>query len=1066
MKLNTLQLALVLFVCALVVGMVAPAAVADGGAGEVEGQTADPTAEIDDELAEIDGPTEVVVRLGPAEMDAAAGDAISALQAQTDDAQQPVVRYAEQTDGVYVKNSFFLANALLLEIEDAEQLKELAKIEGVQKIHDNFEVELIEAPSEAGSQTSAADDSDTTYGLDQINAPDVWETHGTKGEGAAIAVLDTGVDITHQDLEGTMFTEDPDDPTFPGGWAEVDGEGELVEGSEPHDTGEHGTHVSGTVVGGDASGTHIGVAPEADLIHGLVLPGGGGTFAQIVGGMEWAVDETEADAISMSLGADGYHPEMIEPVINAEEAGVPVIGSSGNSGHGVSGSPANVFDGMAVGASDADMDIAGFSSGETVDTETAWGDDAPDHWPDEYIVPDVSAPGVAVESSVPGDGYSLFDGTSMAAPHVSGAYALAVSASGGSADPADIRDAMESTAFKPDGEPDEQDERYGHGIIDALATADLAALDSGVEGTVTDESGDPIEGATVSLEDERSTETDADGAFELLAQPGEYELTADTFGFAPETETVEIEEDETTTVDIELADSVDAELVDDQAERIEGGDAIDVTFDAVNVESITVDVDTEIDESDITLFVGDEETEFGEPVESPLALSGELTVTVETAEGTAGEVALEHTFAGMGDELSVSTGPTQVFEELNQIAVVDDQEAFGDDIVDTLADELPLSYEVSAVTSDEAMEGYDVVVVQNVGAQPDEFVQAVDGHTGVLYLDQWGADSQGIEVRSEVMGDPEETEQDDFGDVPIQYEVSEDHEIFDGIAEAGDTVVIHDSPFGDRTWFEGTDFDVLADVGTQDETEGPSFAVDEFRNVVLASTLGYNAFVGDDDFTDDADAILGNSVEFLAENEAPGVDGTITLDEKTVQPGDMASIDLSTELSAAGYEAHITFDPDVAQVNRIDGHDFADPITEIDNEAGTISMAQAQANDEDAPTFARIEFEHVGDLGDETTLEFTDNLTSVNAEDRELTVDTVDGMLAAAPCELGDVNADGQITPFDATLTQQYIVGQEPADEFHTECADMNGDGEITSADVTLILNEIVDGHVQTEVAN
>jgi hypothetical protein len=65
------------------------------------------------------------------------------------------------------------------------------------------------------------------------------------------------------------------------------------------------------------------------------------------------------------------------------------------------------------------------------------------------------------------------------------------------------------------------------------------------------------------------------------------------------------------------------------------------------------------------------------------------------------------------------------------------------------------------------------------------------------------------------------------------------------------------------------------------------------------------------------------------------------------------------------------------------------------------------------------------------------------------------GAVETADCMLGDVNSDGAITVQDATLTQQYIVGDDP-ENFNPSCADMNGDGEITSADVTLILEEIV----------
>ncbi|ELY96518.1 peptidase S8 and S53 subtilisin kexin sedolisin, partial [Natrialba hulunbeirensis JCM 10989] len=81
----------------------------------------------------------------------------------------------------------------------------------------------------------------------------------------------------HQDLD--LYTEDADDPTYPGGWVEIDADGDPVEGSEPYDTHYHGTHVGGTVgaaAPADDDTPAYGVAPNVDLQHGLVLPDGSG----------------------------------------------------------------------------------------------------------------------------------------------------------------------------------------------------------------------------------------------------------------------------------------------------------------------------------------------------------------------------------------------------------------------------------------------------------------------------------------------------------------------------------------------------------------------------------------------------------------------------------------------------------------------------------------------------------------------------------------------------------------------------------------------------------------------
>jgi len=154
-------------------------------------------------------------------------------------------------------------------------------------------------------------------------------------------VLDTGVDADHPDID---LASD--------GWVEFDASGERLD-TEPHDPSGHGTHVTGVVAGGNASGRYVGVAPEARLLHGKVLDDGG-TFAQITAGIEWAL-ERDADVISMSFGipanGDSVHEEaFIEPIRTASEAEAVVVTSSGNTGQGATGSSGNVYDAVAVGA--------------------------------------------------------------------------------------------------------------------------------------------------------------------------------------------------------------------------------------------------------------------------------------------------------------------------------------------------------------------------------------------------------------------------------------------------------------------------------------------------------------------------------------------------------------------------------------------------------------------------------------------------------------------------------------------------------------------------------------------
>jgi subtilisin family serine protease len=503
----------------MTVSVMAPAAAGLSGTQDVT--LTDDKADIHSSLQDVEGTEMVVLRLEEPSTSMVKAQGPSALKQHAEASQQQVKMFADQSAGIEVVNSFWITNAVLVEVNTNKvDLNTLARLRNVEELHANFEASLPEQPepeSATDGKTAQVGPQavDTTYGLDQIDAPEVWDEFGTKGEGARVAVLDTGVDADHPDIE-----------LADNGWAEIGDDGEPVQGSEPFDSDEHGTHVSGTVSGGDASGEYIGVAPNVELMHGLVLNGGRGSFATIVGGMEWAV-ENNADVISMSLGGEGYSDAYIDPVRNAQDSGTVVIVASGNSGEGTSGSPGNVYDALAVGATNSNEQITDFSSGEEVNTQSAWGSAAPSDWPSTYIVPDVSAPGQNVKSSVPGGDYKEFPGTSMATPHVSGVAALMISAAGEDLSPDQIQQTLIDTSFKPSNAPSEQDTRWGHGIVDAFEAVSAVAGSPGpsVEGQVVDQNGDAVDGATVELGSAASTTTDSSGSFSLSADAGTYTLT-------------------------------------------------------------------------------------------------------------------------------------------------------------------------------------------------------------------------------------------------------------------------------------------------------------------------------------------------------------------------------------------------------------------------------------------------------------------------------------------------------------------------------------------------------------
>jgi len=661
----------------IVVALLVAGGVAGVAAGDDPGD-GEPT--ISPAVSEGEGEQLVLVyfgtdRIGPAER--ADGVSVDQLQARADSAQAPLNRFAEATPGVTVRNNFWLGNMALVEIEHARvDVSELAAIDGVEHVGPNFEVTVETGSSVTPASTAPTNSPDTgmtapagvsltqgtlsshyTYGLEQINAPDVWSAYGTKGSGTTVTVLDTGVDPDHQDIDL-------------GKWNEWDRNGNEVDSNpQDYDPDGHGTHVSGTVSGGDAGGTHIGVAPAVTLHHGAVLTQNcnsdcTGTLAQITAGMQWAVDNN-ADVLSMSLGARDYVEQFIDPVRDAQSAGTLVVAASGNNGEGTSSSPGNVYDALSVGASDSNRNIASFSSGEVIDTDSAWGSDAPSDWPSQYTVPTVSAPGSNIESALPGDSYGNKWGTSMAAPHVSGAAALVQAATSSDLSVSEIETALVETADHPDG--DTQDNRYGHGIIDVKAAADYASGDLPANFEVAiDSTNSPIdEGETLTVDatvdntgDESATQT----------------ITLDIPGLGQDSTDVTLSGGESTTVTLSVSTS--SGDGDDYTATVDSDDdsastgvtvnapanfavAIDGTNEPVT-EGETLSVDATVKNTGdksatqtITLTVGGQQR-----ASTDVNLGGDQSTTVTLTWDTSGGDAGDYTATVDSDDDSASTGVT------------------------------------------------------------------------------------------------------------------------------------------------------------------------------------------------------------------------------------------------------------------------------------------------------------------------------------------------------------------------------------------------------------------------
>lgn len=247
----------------------------------------------------------------------------------------------------------------------------------------------------------------------QIGAPAAWEA-GYTGQGAVVAVLDTGIDTTHPDLAGAVI-DARDFSQSPSGIADRHG---------------HGTHVAGIITGdGSASaGKYRGVAPDAKLLNAKVLNDYGfGRTSGVIAGMEWAV-ASGADVVSMSLGGrSGDAGSPLDDAVNrlTRETGVLFVIAAGNQGpySKTVSSPGTAAEALTVGAVDRSDVVADFSGR------------GPN--PDDFSVkPDIAGPGVGIVSVLAGgsliskrepavDGqYVRLSGTSMATPHVAGAAAI------------------------------------------------------------------------------------------------------------------------------------------------------------------------------------------------------------------------------------------------------------------------------------------------------------------------------------------------------------------------------------------------------------------------------------------------------------------------------------------------------------------------------------------------------------------------------------------------------------------------------------------------------------------
>ncbi|MAR94041.1 MAG: hypothetical protein CMA45_03075, partial [Euryarchaeota archaeon] len=373
-----------------------------------------------------------------------------------------------------------------------EGIDALAGRISVEKISDTYELPGVVMIELDGMLSITNGDAVALHGVDTA-----WQETGYDGSGATVAIIDTGIDGSHASLDDQDDDNSTNDPKVIAFYDPVNNPS-LTNGTEvfPYDDQGHGSHCAGTTAGtGAPTYENPGMAPQAKLVGVKVLDSGGsGSFAVVMAGMQWTIDnryQFNIRVASMSLGGFG----LIEWTSSEEDSvnrmanemvynDITLFIAAGNSaGRGTIGTPGSAEDAITVGALDKDSSIAVYSSqGPTEENR---------------VKPNIAYVGTDVMSVAhnTGDGYTAFSGTSMATPGAAGVAALMIQANP-DLSPFEVRNFMQETAeYRPctymgdpaggDGCDDNdvqaiftknrQNNVYGHGEVRALDSVLAAA---------------------------------------------------------------------------------------------------------------------------------------------------------------------------------------------------------------------------------------------------------------------------------------------------------------------------------------------------------------------------------------------------------------------------------------------------------------------------------------------------------------------------------------------------------------------------------------------------------------
>jgi type VII secretion-associated serine protease mycosin len=353
---------------------------------------------------------------------------------KTDPDEQTMARLAEELDAEQIHRAGY-AYVIRSRTLTAERMMD--------HIRRNYDVRYVE-PHYLYVTNEVSEPNDALYADYQWNLPAIraelaWPA-AYEGEEVIVAVVDTGVDLNHPDLQNRL----------------IEGYNVFTETADAYDDVGHGTHVAGIIAANINNYEGIaGIAPRTRIMPVKVLDetGAGSTYA-VAQGIIWATDHG-AKVINLSLGNYAEAQFLHDAIRYAYDRDVVLIAATGNDHTETPGYPAAYDEVLAVGATDASRNLASFSN---------YGD---------YV--DVAAPGVNIASTYPGQQYAAMSGTSMASPHAA-ALAAMIRSVNSSLTNEQIMELIRSSAV--DLGEEGYDIYFGYGEINAAKAVEAAQASS------------------------------------------------------------------------------------------------------------------------------------------------------------------------------------------------------------------------------------------------------------------------------------------------------------------------------------------------------------------------------------------------------------------------------------------------------------------------------------------------------------------------------------------------------------------------------------------------------------